>query len=739
MQAAKGDFQVTKGEELESFGARLGRLINERLGQREETLQALILEAYPPANDIDDIIQYAKNKAKTIRALISGETKKPTPKIYLPICNVLGITNDEIKVLRCATKIRRSPAPESFQPQLEDRRSGKRAAENILHYQNRLIEQPLGREEAMARLKTVLEGPPGFQWLQIAGVGGQGKSRMAWELILVAQDRGWAAGQLPRQSAGVGFEHWSTWQPDRPHLLVVDYVVGRESEIKIIVNALKTRSNLLEHPVRLLFLERQPWDGRPLVTTRLVNDEDRSDQLQIGGLAEWFTELADDDEEGLLGFRTRHYNKNDDALEFLENLKPEHLVEIVQIVARHFGTHLDLPAEKIADQLKQIDKEGRPLYAYFLGKVLTEEPTNLNLNREGLLDSVINRDFIDRWKHAYPDKRPSLDSDLDALTLAVVATMTQGVDAKALADDELIDFPDSNTRTIALVMTDGDTRRSPAHGVTFDIPPLLPDILGEWFVLSSMDLHNLDIHQILVVASTYKPSSFAAFILRITQDFLNHRMTTQVLDFEVTSGPLRKALAEVVVEISRALFDSKHPFPSWVIDVLNVVPNEKQAEAAHIKGLANYYGLCGGVEPNHNKAFEYFRLAYEIDPKYNAAARNIGICYIKGIGVKPDPVEAVAWFRRTADAGDAKAMFSLGASYEYGIGVEVNPVEAIAWYRRAAAAGHAGAMNNLGLCYKDGIGVKPDPEEAIAWYRRAADAGHARAIKVIRSLDDGAP
>jgi len=48
---------------------------------------------------------------------------------------------------------------------------------------------------------------------------------------------------------------------------------------------------------------------------------------------------------------------------------------------------------------------------------------------------------------------------------------------------------------------------------------------------------------------------------------------------------------------------------------------------------------------------------------------NLGVMYETGRGGLPkDDAQAVSWYRKAADAGDARAMASLGAMYETGRG-----------------------------------------------------------------------
>ncbi len=67
--------------------------------------------------------------------------------------------------------------------------------------------------------------------------------------------------------------------------------------------------------------------------------------------------------------------------------------------------------------------------------------------------------------------------------------------------------------------------------------------------------------------------------------------------------------------------------------------------------------------------------------------------------------------------------------------------EAIAWYERAAQSGDATAMYLLAKHYERGRGVTTDMTKAGFWYKRAADSGHEAAAHcldclIVHSLDD---
>jgi hypothetical protein len=107
--------------------------------------------------------------------------------------------------------------------------------------------------------------------------------------------------------------------------------------------------------------------------------------------------------------------------------------------------------------------------------------------------------------------------------------------------------------------------------------------------------------------------------------------------------------------------------------------------------------------------------------------------YQNGKGVPKDEAEAVRWYRKAAEQGDATAQFFLGFAYANGQGLPTSKPEAIRWYSKAAEQGDATAQYNLGVMYENGEGVSPDEAEAVRWWRRAAAQGLAEAQSTLRN------
>ncbi len=65
-------------------------------------------------------------------------------------------------------------------------------------------------------------------------------------------------------------------------------------------------------------------------------------------------------------------------------------------------------------------------------------------------------------------------------------------------------------------------------------------------------------------------------------------------------------------------------------------------------------------------------------------------------GLPKDQAQAVSWYRKAADAGDARAMANLGAMYETGRGgLPMDDAQAVSWYRKAAQLGNTEAQQAL--------------------------------------------
>jgi len=145
-----------------------------------------------------------------------------------------------------------------------------------------------------------------------------------------------------------------------------------------------------------------------------------------------------------------------------------------------------------------------------------------------------------------------------------------------------------------------------------------------------------------------------------------------------------------------------------------------------------------GVPKDEAEAVKWFRKAAE---QGNAKAQgDLGLCYAKAQGVATNYTEALDWFHKAADQGDAKGQDHLGMCYAQGFGVAKDYEEAMKWFRKAAEQGDAKAQDHLGICFVQGTGVAKDYAEAVSWFRKAAEQGDANGechLGVSYSLGNG--
>lgn len=143
-------------------------------------------------------------------------------------------------------------------------------------------------------------------------------------------------------------------------------------------------------------------------------------------------------------------------------------------------------------------------------------------------------------------------------------------------------------------------------------------------------------------------------------------------------------------------------------------------------------GLDAFKKRDYAEAMRWYRKAAD---QGNAKAKHdVGVLYLKGYGVPQDYVEAMRWFRKAADQGEASAQYAIGVMYGTGEGAPLDYAEAIRWYRKAADQGNTDAQYNIGALYYNGLGVPKDEAQALYWIRRGAEHGNRLAKETLAKL-----
>lgn len=651
---------------------------------------------------------------------------------------------------------------------------------NINHFANRAIEQVLGRDKEQQHLRDFLECDKNFAWLQLAGVAGQGKSRLALELVLCAQGK-WSAGFLDLKSKENSKVDWKSWQPDKPYLMVIDYVIGNEDIIRPFFQSLSFRTDL-NHPVRILFVERQRWDKGGFIRTsynnnKNISSEDGSIILKIDSMesdpyAEWFLNLCivnNDKKQEMGNVNCRQClleSRFSDGILELTALDGEALFSIVERIVKSQGAELKISSSEVKIRLNHIDKSGRPLFAYFFGQSLAEgDGMEEDIrSRDDLLRDAVKRQYLKRWKATFPDEVPMRRNDNLAHRLAVIATITKGLDCKQAADIEVMPLPDDDARHRAMVFTDAPVRTDDEHSPGNIVLPLEPDVLGEWMVLDSLK-EVLPVVQILEIAWRYRPEETAAFLVRLAQDFGSHLITTEILELSLPTENALMSLSIVCASIARLMLKNAQYVPSESLLKALVYSADVNGDTSSMITLSIIHSRGRGVEKSWDESTKW--VAKAADKGDGRAMHQLGIRYAYGnSGVPQSEREAIKWFwraansgelysigdialirfgglfpdnrgykkiamlhRKAASLGDCHAMYRLGKLYEIGQGVRQSYKGASFWYGKAAKIGYHQAMFSLGRLYENNYEVKQNYSVSAELYSRASELGNVDAMK----------
>ncbi len=161
---------------------------------------------------------------------------------------------------------------------------------------------------------------------------------------------------------------------------------------------------------------------------------------------------------------------------------------------------------------------------------------------------------------------------------------------------------------------------------------------------------------------------------------------------------------------------------------------------SYYAGVIVFRGQCGKTA-NKVAGINLIRAAAE--QGFRSAERDMGKNYEFGWTGPPDAPEAIGWYEKAAEHGDAEAQWRLGITYVNGdLGKAQDYAKARQNFEGSAASGYPKAFTDLGSMYAMGEGVERDPMKARQLYEQGADAGDARAsreLAVVYSQGEGVP
>ena len=146
-------------------------------------------------------------------------------------------------------------------------------------------------------------------------------------------------------------------------------------------------------------------------------------------------------------------------------------------------------------------------------------------------------------------------------------------------------------------------------------------------------------------------------------------------------------------------------------------------DALATNDLGVMYQSGYGVREDDARALSLFSDALERDPQLGMAAYNIARAYEQGEGTESNLNWARGYYVLAFEGGVADAAEDLGRVHGEGLGTVADPVAAVTWYQRGADAGSLYAMAELANAYLEGAGVEQDFDKARSLFIAVLDLG----------------
>lgn len=379
--------------------------------------------------------------------------------------------------------------------------TGRRETKVLSPYNRDTI--PLaGRGRMLADLRAWLAGSQQVSVQVILGGGGRGKTRLATELIDMAESDGWTAGFAERDRLDVFRAAGCETLRDEPCLVVVDYASAKLDALASWLRALSGETGP-RPKLRILLLERVGGPG-----------------------SAWWRRMFE--QGGLDGEAVAELlaPKAPLTIEALSTKGERHNVFAAAFKAAT-GADAPAPSDSLDHTLASISLGGEPLFIAMFGLVAA---------RQGLeVASALTADKIARelakgelrrigkvWA-AHPDLPPGGDSGADRPFdghLAALATLSEGwseADAHAAIARE--------ATALHLALPGGsEPVRAVLHGAlpgaAGGIGAVLPDILGEALAMTALErLPDMGVSA-LRRAAQGKRAEVTTAVIRACQDFL---------------------------------------------------------------------------------------------------------------------------------------------------------------------------------------------------------------------------
>ena len=153
-----------------------------------------------------------------------------------------------------------------------------------------------------------------------------------------------------------------------------------------------------------------------------------------------------------------------------------------------------------------------------------------------------------------------------------------------------------------------------------------------------------------------------------------------------------------------------------IID-MDIYPSAKQCDITVCRATGLIYKNAG----HYQQAIKYFQKAVELGDAKGYV--NLGSLYEDGKGVKQDYSQTIKFYKKACDSNLAEACYGVANSYYSGKKIKQDFVSAKYYYEKACNAEYAASCAMLGVLYYYGEGVKKDVSSSEFFIMKACRLG----------------
>lgn len=147
------------------------------------------------------------------------------------------------------------------------------------------------------------------------------------------------------------------------------------------------------------------------------------------------------------------------------------------------------------------------------------------------------------------------------------------------------------------------------------------------------------------------------------------------------------------------------------------------SDALYQLGQLYFFGL--GVEPNLQKAQQYYKMSADIGNENAKAALAMNLSTLNVSQEKARDSERFEVLKKSAAQGDPYSQYQLGTMYYRGNKLmKRDQATGVQWFLKAANQGVEEAQIEMGHASNLGIGVPKDYKEGFKWFKLVADKGN---------------